>query len=131
MAYAWGEQLTGNWSQNVQEKFMTLLKCAMALSLSALVAPAMACYTVSNPANEIVYSSQEPPIDMSYQIHEKLPAVFPGGHLVFGVDNNCPSIDVRKASPQLTNVAVVSTTGRSAPRMTRAQRQRELDSLTK
>jgi hypothetical protein len=110
---------------------MKLLKCAMALSLSSLVLPAMACYTVYNPANAIVYSGQEPPIDMSYQIHEKLPAVFPTGHLVFGVDSDCPSIDARKASPQVTNVALVQATRRSAPRMTRAQRERELDSLTK
>lgn len=112
---------------------MTLLKCAMALSLSALVAPAMACYTVVNPANQIVYSGENPPIDMSYQIHQKLPAVFPGGHLVFGVGGDCPAIDARRASPQLTNVAVVSaaTASRNAPRTTRVQRERELDALTK
>ncbi|MES2399911.1 MAG: hypothetical protein V4573_07990 [Pseudomonadota bacterium] len=112
---------------------MKLLKWAMALSLSALVLPAMACYTVYSPANQIVYSGEAPPIDMSYQIHEKLPAVFPTGHLVFGVDMDCPSIDTRKTAPQLTNVAVVSTraTGRSSPRMTRAQREREADALTK
>lgn len=112
---------------------MKLLKCALALSLSALALPAMACFTVYNPANQVVYSGETAPIDMSYQIHEKLPAVFPAGHLVFGVDSTCPSIDLRKTSPQLTNVAVVSVASprRSAPRMTRAQREREADALTK
>ncbi|MES2189981.1 MAG: hypothetical protein V4454_07655 [Pseudomonadota bacterium] len=112
---------------------MKFLKCAMALSLSGLVAPAMACYTVYNPANQVIYSGETAPMDMSYQIHEKLPAVFPTGHLVFGVGMDCPSIDVRKTIPQLTNVAAVSkaATGRSSPRMTRAQREREADALTK
>ena len=111
---------------------MNISKSVLALSLSILaMSPAMACYRVYNPANQIVYSGENPPIDMSYQIHEKLPAVFPAGHLVFGVDNDCPSLDARRASPQLTNVAVVSTAGRGAPRMTRAQREREADALTK
>ena len=112
---------------------MKLLKCALALSLSALVAPAMACYTVYNPANQVVYSGEVPPIDMSYQIHEKLPAVFPAGHLVFGVDTSCPSIDARNTPPQLTTVAAISRAApaRTATTMTRAQREREADALTK
>ncbi len=112
---------------------MTSLKCAMALSLTALVAPAMACYTVYNPSNQILYSGEAPPIDMSYQIHEKLPAVFPSGHLIFDTSNNCPAIDVRRAVPQLTNVALVTAAPapRQARQMTRAQRERALDSLTK
>lgn len=113
---------------------MTYLKCAVALSLTALVAPAMACYTVFNPSNQVLYSGEAPPIDMSYQIHEKLPAVFPSGHLVFDTSNNCPSVDVRRAVPVLTNVALVSAAPaapRQARQMTRAQRERALDSLTK
>lgn len=113
---------------------MGLPKALLALSLPILaMSPAMACYTVYNPANQVMYSGETPPIDMSYQIHEKLPAVFPTGHLVFGVDNDCPSIDARKTALQVTNVAAVSraSTARSAPRMTRAQREREQDALTK
>lgn len=93
----------------------------------------MACYTVYNPGNQILYSGEAPPIDMSYQIHEKLPAVFPSGHLIFDTSNNCPAIDVRRAVPQLTNVALVTAAPapRQARQMTRAQRERALDSLTK
>lgn len=114
---------------------MNFPTCAVVLSLSALAAsPALACYTVYNAAtNQVVYSGQDAPIDMSYQIHQKLPAAFPGGHLVFGVSNDCPDVDLRPASPQL--VAVVARSARpavrSAPRMTRAQREREQDALTK
>ncbi|MES2910523.1 MAG: hypothetical protein V4718_03990 [Pseudomonadota bacterium] len=114
---------------------MSFPKFAVALSLSTLAAsPALACFTVYNAAtNEVVYSGQDAPIDMSYQIHQKLPAAFPGGHLVFGVSDDCPSVDLRRASPQFVTVAARSATPpiRSAPRMTRAQREREQDALTK
>lgn len=114
---------------------MNFPKLAMALSLSALAAsPAMACFTVYNAAtNDVVYSGQEAPIDMSYQIHQKLPAVFPGGHMVFGVSNDCPTVDLRKAAPQFMAVAApqASIARRSAPAMTRAQRERAQDALTK
>ncbi|MES2512228.1 MAG: hypothetical protein V4625_20050 [Pseudomonadota bacterium] len=114
---------------------MNILKFAVAMSLPVLaVSQAMACFTVYNAAtNQVVYSSQNPPIDMSYQIHEKLPAVFPGGHMVFGVSNDCPAIDLRASSPQMVAVSARSAPVmvRSAPRMTRAQREREQDALTK
>jgi hypothetical protein len=113
---------------------MNFPRFAAALSFLALaVSPAFACFTVYNAAtNQVVYSGQEAPIDMSYQIHQKLPAVFPGGHMVFGVSNDCPSVDLRQ-SPQLVAVAARSAAPavRSAPRMTRAQREREQDALTK
>lgn len=113
---------------------MNLLKSAGALALSLFALPqAMACFQVYNTANnQMVYSGQDAPIDMSYQIHEKLPAVFPGGHMVFGVSTDCPAIDARKSTIQLTNVAAVSKAPvRRAPRMTRAQRERAQDALTK
>ncbi|MBI2726408.1 MAG: hypothetical protein HYX42_09175 [Polaromonas sp.] len=114
---------------------MNFPKFAVALSLSLLAAsPAFACFTVYNAAtNQVVYSGQNAPIDMSYQIHQKLPAAFPGGHMVFGVSNDCPAVDLRQASPQLVAVAARSAPVaiRSAPRMTRAQRERAQDALTK
>jgi hypothetical protein len=77
----------------------------LSLSLSLLAAPqAMACYTVYNKANVAIYSNMSPPIDMSYQIHERLPAVFPAGHLVFDSSNDCPEIDARIAVPVVLNV---------------------------
>ena len=78
------------------------------LSAAVLAAPqAMACYTVYNKANVPVYSNMSPPIDMSYQIHQRLPAVFPGGHLIFGDSTDCPVIDARVAVPEPSDVPVV------------------------
>ncbi len=74
------------------------------LAATALAAPqAMACYTVYNKANVVVYSNMSPPIDMRYQIHQRLPAVFPGGHMVFDASDDCPVVDARIAVPVLSN----------------------------
>lgn len=100
---------------------MRTLQYALAFCLSALAAPqAMACFTVYDRVNKAVYSGTTPPIDMSYQIHEKLPAAFPGGHMVFGTSPDCPDIDTRKVSPQLTNVAAAPA-GHAAARKPRAR----------
>jgi hypothetical protein len=103
---------------------MKNLKYVLMLLPAVLAAPqAMACFTVLNPANQIVYSGMTPPIDMSYQIHERLPAAFPGGHMIFGMDTDCPSIDRRIVSTEFSNVpgAVppAVATGRRAPRADR------------
>ena len=84
----------------------TILKLAAALSLGALAAPqAFACFTVYNQANQIVYNAQTPPVNMSYQIHEVLPNVYPGGHLVFGNDPDCPATSRVYVTSQVVNVA--------------------------
>ena len=65
---------------------------AIPFAAAALVAlfsqsAAAACYVVYGPDKDIVYRAPEPPIDMSYQIHETLPLVAPGSTLVFSPDN--------------------------------------------
>ena len=117
---------------------MKILKSALALSFSVLAMPqAMACFTVYNLAsNQVVYSGMGPPIDMRYQIHERLPAAFPDAHMVFGSSTDCPAIDARRVSPELNNlsataapVAVRSAIPSNAVR--RAERNRAQDALTK
>jgi hypothetical protein len=113
---------------------MKIFRYAVTLVLSAFAVPqAMACFTVYNRASQTVYSNMDPPIDMSYQIHERLPAAFPGGHMVFGNSTDCPVIDTRRSAPVLTNVSAraVRAKPRRARRMTTAERNREQDSLTK
>ncbi len=85
-------------------KFRQPVAFCLAVAASALVTPqAMACFTVYNSSNVPVYSNMSPPIDMSYQIHQRLPAVFPGGHMVFGASPDCPLIDVRVLATELPN----------------------------
>ena len=88
-----------------------------------------ACYTVVNPANQVIYRAAAAPIDMSYQIHDRLPQVFPTGHMIFSVtDTDCPQVNESRASRSdvagtattLSNVAPAraaerNRTGRQAP----------------
>lgn len=53
---------------------------------------AWACYTVFDTSNRVVYNSEKPPVDMSRQLHETVPARFPGGHMVFDT-SECPVIN--------------------------------------
>lgn len=81
------------------------LSHAVAATLLAMAAgQAMACYTVYDARNLIVYSDQTPPVDMTRPLHDTLPARYPGGHMVFDNGGNCPS----QARPR-----VVSTNGKS------------------
>ncbi len=92
----------------------TFLKLTLGAVLPALFcAQAVACYTVYNRANQVIYHASTPPVDMRYQLHQTLPAVFPDGHLVFSItDINCPVVNVsRTASVMLSgnSTAVVRT----------------------
>lgn len=66
-------------------------KLALLCSLGFAASNALACYVVYDPANRIVYNAATPPVDMSLPIHQTLPAVFPGGHMVFSSGTSCPS----------------------------------------
>ena len=103
-------------------RFLFALSAAL-LALAVFAGQAMACYTVYNRANQPVYSNMVAPIDMRYQIHERLPAAFPGGHMVFGSSTDCPLIDARTAVPELSNVAV-ATTKPASRRSTRNSKSR-------
>ena len=46
-----------------------------------------ACYVVYGPAQQVIYRSTQSPVDLSYQLHETVPMVVPGGTLVFTLDN--------------------------------------------
>lgn len=50
---------------------------------------AMACYTVYDRFDRVVYQSQTAPVDMSRPLHETLPARFPGGHMIFELGAEC------------------------------------------
>ena len=115
-----------------------ILKGALALSLTVLAVPqAMACFTVYDlVSNQVLYSGIGSPIDMRYQIHERLPAAFPGAHMVFGSATDCPSIDVRNTSHALAHLANAAVPGAARPvrpsdAVSRAARNREQDALTK
>ena len=49
------------------------------------------CYTVLGPKGEVLQESTNPPVDMSYPLHQTVPERFgEGAVLVFGIaDGNC------------------------------------------
>jgi hypothetical protein len=51
---------------------------------------AVACFTVYDRTNAIVYYAQTPPVDMTPPFNDKLQKAFPGSHLVFGNTTGCP-----------------------------------------
>ena len=89
------------------------LKLALLCTLGLASVNSMACYTVYDRSNQVVYSAQTPPVDMSRPLHETLPVVFPGGHMVFGTGVDCPRegpsrmlltpVSPSKSSPLLTD----------------------------
>jgi hypothetical protein len=83
---------------------MKLSHAVLAATLALGAGQAMACYQVFDKNNQVVYSGQTPPVDMSRPLHETLPARYPGGHLVFAGDRDCPTQG---------RLRVVSSTGRS------------------
>lgn len=75
------------------------------LGLAALAAgPALACYTVYDAQNRVVYNAQEPPVDMSRPLHETLARAYPGGHLVFGDSLACPPRSYSRGFLQATSL---------------------------
>ncbi len=77
--------------------------------LACCAAPhALACFTVYDRDNRVVYNAQLPPVDMSQPLHQTLPAAFPGGHMVFDTSIDCPRENLPMPRPR-----VASSTGRS------------------
>lgn len=97
-------------------------KKALMAALAVFAAgPALACFTVYDRNNNVLYSAQVPPVDMSRPPSETLPQKFPGGHMVFDGNVNCPIVQaagqLRAAptapgrSPLLTDVATARSMG--------------------
>lgn len=87
-------------------------KCLLLCSLlgSASMQAAAACYTVYDRADSVVYHGSTPPVDMSRPIHETLPALSPGGHMIFNAAASCPDI--------IAPLRVASTGGVPSPLLT-------------
>lgn len=71
---------------------------AAAALLAAIASPSAlaSCYVVYGPDADIVYRASRPPVDLSRPIHETLPAVAPGGTLVFTPDRLGCDVPVNK-----------------------------------
>ena len=91
------------------------LRClSTAVLLAGFGAPALACYTVYNRANQVVYHAMQAPVNMSYQLHQTIPGFYPGGHLVFSIsDTDCPKVNLTRSNA--TGVAYAAGPGQTMP----------------
>lgn len=78
-------------------KHLTLVLFGSLLSAASL--QALACYTVYDRSNRVMYQSEQPPVDMSLPIHETVPARFPGGHMVFDSTILCQDVVAARQAP--------------------------------
>ncbi|MDB5871575.1 MAG: hypothetical protein JWQ07_1017 [Ramlibacter sp.] len=82
---------------------MNHLKSILLCSLlaTASMQAMSACYTVYDRSNRVVYNGDQPPVDMSRPIHETVPMRFPGGHMIFDTNTECPAIVALTPAPVL------------------------------
>jgi hypothetical protein len=75
------------------------LKLGVLCGLLLAGANAMACYTVYDANNRVVYRGVEAPVDMSLPLHQALGASFPAGSsLVFDQSPTCAPVNIAQVA---------------------------------
>jgi len=92
----------------------------LVLLLGPVPLHAIACFTVWDRADRVVYYGDKPPVDMSRPLHETVPVRFPGGHMVFDT-RQCPVVD------SLAFNAGVRTPTTSSPLLTEERTARAMN----
>ena len=73
-----------------------------------------ACYVVYDMGGQVVYRAQTPPVDMARNLHETLPALAPGGKLVFTLDTEGCEFELNRLP--LKVAAAAAAPAKAAPR---------------
>ncbi|RYY79280.1 MAG: hypothetical protein EOO24_43805 [Comamonadaceae bacterium] len=73
------------------------LKFALVCGLALAGANAMACYTVYDSSNRVVYQGANSPVDLSRPLHQTLGARMPGAHMVFDQSATCTPVAMTRA----------------------------------
>jgi hypothetical protein len=75
------------------------LKIGLFCGLLLVGANAMACYTVYDSANRVIYRGTDTPVDMSLPLREAVGQRFPAGSsLVFDLSPNCTPISIAQVA---------------------------------
>lgn len=75
------------------------LKTGLLFGLLLTGANAMACYTVYDASNRVVYRGADAPVDMSLPLHQAVSQRFPAGSsLVFDQQANCTPINLAQVA---------------------------------
>lgn len=67
-------------------------------------ANAMACYTVYDHNERVIYQNAEPPVDLSVPLHETLGRSHPGAHMVFDQTADCRAVAFAPSSSSAREV---------------------------
>ena len=78
------------------------LKSALLCSLVLAGTNAMACYTVFDASNRVVYQGVETPVDLSVPLHQTLGKRFPGAHMVFDQSAACTPVPLARVARPVT-----------------------------
>ena len=101
-------------------KNIVILLAASLFSMAAW----SSCYTVLGPKGDVLSESTNPPVDMSYSLHETVPARFgEGAIMIFGVaDGHCGArIDPDEAGLAATQARAETATP-AVPRLPQTER---------
>ena len=86
------------------------LKIALLAGLALAGANAMACYTVYDSSNRVVFQSTEAPVDMSQPLHAALARRFsPGASMVFNQGATCTPVTLAQVARPTTGVVPLNT----------------------
>ena len=86
------------------------LKLALLAGLALAGANAMACYTVYDGSNRVVFQSTEAPVDMSQPLHAALARRFsPGASMVFNQGASCTPVTLAQVARPTTGVVPLNT----------------------
>ncbi|MEO5669178.1 MAG: hypothetical protein ABIR26_00675 [Ramlibacter sp.] len=86
------------------------LKLALLCAVGLASANAMACYTVYDRNDRVLYQGETAPVDMSRPLHETLGRSYPGAQMVFDQAESCSSVIIgRQASARATAPVTIAT----------------------
>ena len=71
-----------NWSLTLKNVFAVLAACGLTMSAHA------GCYSVYNPAGNLIYQSSEAPVDTRYEYHRTIPQRFGQGATLVYVNDD-------------------------------------------
>lgn len=111
------------------------VKLALLCGLALFGANALACYTVYDRNDRVIYQGVEPPVDMSLPLHQTLGRTHPGAHMVFDLSTRCTPVslaqvprpttgDVPPGTIRMERTGRVMTPNSSAPLFTDMQTAR-------
>ena len=107
-----------DWSLTLKKIFALLAACGLSMSAHA------GCYSVYNPAGNLIYQSSEAPVDTRHEYHRTVPQRFgQGATLVYVNDEQrCPDVGTLVGVSGSSSGRIAEMGGRTQARPGRADR---------